>query len=125
MRYLLDESADYRLASRLTELGHYVSAVAREYPRALPERDVLALALRERRVLITNDLDFGSLIIRDELPHYGVVLFRLRTTRLAAKEARLDFVLRRYADQLNGFLTVTETRVRPHRARGTRSPAGN
>ena len=113
MRFLLDESADYRLISFLTERGHDATAVARHYPHALPDRQVLALARRERRVLITNDRDFGELIFREGLRHYGILFFRLRTTSLAVKQARLDFVLRHYADRLSEFLTVTEARVRP------------
>jgi predicted nuclease of predicted toxin-antitoxin system len=112
MRFLLDESADLRLLPFLTELGHDATAVARDYPNALADREVLALARRERRVLITNDLDFGELVVRIGLPHRGVVLFRLSTTSLAAKEERLEFVLTRYHDRLSEFLTVTDGRVR-------------
>jgi predicted nuclease of predicted toxin-antitoxin system len=116
MRFLLDESADQRLIAFLTERGHDATAVALHYPNALPDRQVLALARRERRVLITNDRDFGELIFRERLRHHGVLLFRLRSTNLAVKEARLDFVFRQYRDRLSEFLTVTETRVRPERA---------
>jgi hypothetical protein len=77
---------------------------------------VLAIARRERRVLITNDTDFGDLIVRDRVTHRGVILFRLRTTRLPAKIERLDFVLRRYGRQLDKLLVVTDARVRVHSA---------
>ncbi|MGH2369863.1 MAG: DUF5615 family PIN-like protein, partial [Chloroflexota bacterium] len=64
MPFLLDESADFPLATHLKEWGHDVTAIAHDYPHALSDQDVLAIAVREQRVLITNDLDFGELIVR-------------------------------------------------------------
>ncbi len=112
MKFLLDESVDGRLAAFLTERGHDVKAVARDYPNALEDRHVLRLALGERRVLITGDLDFGELIVREGLPHSGVILFRLHSTGLALTQARLEFLLKRDEGQLREFLVVTESRVR-------------
>jgi predicted nuclease of predicted toxin-antitoxin system len=112
VRFLLDESADYRLAAFLAGRGHDVTAIAHNYQSALSDRAVLAIARRERRILITNDTDFGELIVRLRLRHHGVVLFRLRTTRLTSKVERLEFVLSRYESQLDRFLVVTDARVR-------------
>jgi predicted nuclease of predicted toxin-antitoxin system len=112
VKFLLDESTDQRLAAYLSARGHDVKAIARDYPNALDDRRVLALARRERRVLITNDLDFGELIVRERLPHSGLILLRLHDTSLALKQSRLDVVLTRHADQLREFLVVTEGRVR-------------
>lgn len=64
MRFLLDESADLPLREHLRRLGHDATAIAHEYPGALPDSDVLAIAVSEDRVLITNDRDFGELVFR-------------------------------------------------------------
>ncbi|MCL4489624.1 MAG: DUF5615 family PIN-like protein [Chloroflexi bacterium] len=74
MKFLLDESADLPLAMFLRESGHDVTAIAHDYPQALKDREVLAIAYREQRILLTNDRDFGELIFRQRLPHSGVVL---------------------------------------------------
>lgn len=73
---------------------------------------MLGLARRQQRILITNDLDFGALIVREGLPHRGVILFRLRSTNLATKQSRLAELLAKYSDRLDSFLTVTAARVR-------------
>jgi predicted nuclease of predicted toxin-antitoxin system len=112
MRFLLDENADARLAGHLRGRGHDVTAVARDYPHALPDADVLALAVAEGRVLVTNDLDFGELIVRRRLPHAGVVLLRLRATDLATLTARLDAALAAAALTAGRFVVVTEDAVR-------------
>lgn len=55
MRFLLDESADARLTPYLRSLGHDVTAVSVDHPASLGDQEVLAIAHRERRVLIADD----------------------------------------------------------------------
>ena len=70
MKFLLDENADRRLVPFLKELSHDVRVIGEEHPASLLDRDVLALAYRERRIIITNDRsDFGELIFRDQHAH--------------------------------------------------------
>lgn len=64
MKFLVDESADARLAGHLKTLGHDATTVARDYSPSLEDSDVLAIARREDRILITNDRDFGELVFR-------------------------------------------------------------
>jgi predicted nuclease of predicted toxin-antitoxin system len=116
MKFLLDENADARLAAFLRSLGHDVAAVIDHYPQRTLDRDLLELARLEGRILITNDLDFGELVIRERLPHAGVILFRLRSTALSVKIDRPTTVLRDYADQLDQFLVVTESGIRVRRS---------
>lgn len=73
MRFLLDESADFPLADVLSQLGHDVKAIARDYPNALKDEVVLAIANEDERIHITNDHDFGELIFRRQLSHAGVM----------------------------------------------------
>lgn len=115
MKFLVDESSDSRLAAYLTRLAHDAKTVAGDYATALDDREVLAIAHREGRILITNDRDFGELVFRLQQPHAGVIFFRLTTTRLPVKIERLTYVLTHYADQLDQFLVVTERAVRIRR----------
>ncbi|TAK28664.1 MAG: hypothetical protein EPO21_22505 [Chloroflexota bacterium] len=115
MKFLLDESTDYRIAAYLISTGHDVTAIAHEYPSALADYQVLELAHAELRVLITEDRDFGELVFRRRLPHAGVILLRLQTVEINAKIDRLSHLLARYSDQLQQFLVLTERGVRVRR----------
>ena len=108
MRFLLDESAEWRIAAFLRLRGHDVTAIAHDYPQSLDDDQVLAIARDEGRILITNDRDFGELIIRRNLTHRGVIFFRLRTQDPQAKLDRLAEVLIRHEDSLEQFIVVTE-----------------
>lgn len=88
MKFLLDESAEYRIAAFLKDQGHDVTAIAHDYPQALTDSDVLAIAEAEGRVMITNDLDFGELVFRDGKVHAGVILFRLPSGGTEAQDRR-------------------------------------
>src|ERR671915_602768 len=98
MKFLLDQSTDSRLLSYLTKLGYDATQIRRTYPHSVPDPEVLSLACEEKRILITDDRDFGELVFRQKLPHAGVIFLRLGTyTPLSLKIERLSFVLRNYA----------------------------
>jgi predicted nuclease of predicted toxin-antitoxin system len=112
VRFLLDESADYPLVHFLRSLGHDVTAVAHDYPGALKDQEVLEIAVRESRIVIANDKDFGELVVRRRLRHAGVILFRLDDEELPIKVAWLEYVLEHHADHLDRMIVVTESGVR-------------
>lgn len=112
MKFLLDESAEFRLAAHLQAAGHDVTAIAHDYPPSLKDRDVLQIAVNERRVVITNDLDFGELVVRHKLPHAGIVLFRLRDAPLEVKERWLDRLLSAHVEELRQIVVITPRGMR-------------
>ena len=114
MKFLFDQSADFRLIPHLRELGHDVQAISRNYPPGLPDEDVLTIAREEKRILIVADRDFGELIFHQELAHAGVVFFRLPGATLQTKIAHLDMVLNEHAEELERgeFLVVTPGQIR-------------
>ncbi len=114
MRFLLDENTEYRVALFLRDQGHDVTAIAHDYPHALADHDVLAIARQEQRILITSDRDFGHLVAKQHQSHAGVLYFRLPAATADLKIARLTDVLMSHREHLDRFLVVTETRVRPY-----------
>jgi len=116
MKFLLDQSSDARLVPYLRSRGHDTTRIAADYPGGIPDTEVLAIAAREDRMLITDDRDFGELVFLQRRPHTGVIYLRLgEYADLATKITRLDFVLDHYAERLDQFLVVTlrSVRVRP------------
>jgi predicted nuclease of predicted toxin-antitoxin system len=116
MRFLLDESADFPLAAFLRTLGHDVTTIAHDYPYGLKDADVLAIAHREQRILITNDRDFGELVFRRNQSHAGVILFRLDLETLPIKQQWLRHIVTVYADRLGEFIVITPRGIRVRRS---------
>jgi predicted nuclease of predicted toxin-antitoxin system len=114
MKFLFDQSADFRLIPRLRQLGHDVQVISRNYPPSLPDTDVLEIARKEQRVLIVADRDFGELIFQQGLAHAGVIFFRLPGATLQTKIDQLNTVLTEHTDDLKRgeFLVVTPGQIR-------------
>ncbi|MBV9482917.1 MAG: DUF5615 family PIN-like protein [Acidobacteria bacterium] len=114
MKFLFDQSADFRLIDHLCDLGHDVTAVSRNYPHSLADEDVLAIARQEQRILVVADRDFGELIFNQGLTHAGVLFFRLPGATLQIKIEYLDQVLEGHADELAAgeFVVVTPGNIR-------------
>ncbi|MBP6788110.1 MAG: DUF5615 family PIN-like protein [Candidatus Promineofilum sp.] len=112
MRFLVDENAGPSIARWLGEQGHDVFSVF-DAARGLPDNDIIRMAFADNRNLITSDKDFGTKVYREQWPHRGVVLLRLKYERLVAKRSVLQRRLDRYADRLpDQFVVVSEQRAR-------------
>jgi predicted nuclease of predicted toxin-antitoxin system len=61
VRLLADENLHPRIAARLAADGHDLAHVSDIAP-SLSDREVLALAVAQDALLVTNDLDFGTLV---------------------------------------------------------------
>jgi predicted nuclease of predicted toxin-antitoxin system len=116
LRFLLDESADGRISAYLQEGEHDVARIGWEHPSGLPDHEVLAIAYRERRILITRDRDFAELVFVHFQPHNGVILLRLGSSpQLATIRARLGEVLSQHAPELDQFIVLTPNLIRIRR----------
>jgi hypothetical protein len=104
MKFLFDQSADFRLIPHLRQLGHDVHVISRNYPPGLPDEEVLEIARKEQRILV-----FGELIFHQGLAHAGVIFFRLPGAKLQTKIDQLNTVLTEHTDDLERgeFLVVT------------------
>lgn len=116
MRFLVDASPDARHVAHLRSLGHDVTRVGTDYPAAMKDIDILALAYREQRILVTDDRDFGELVFRLRHPHAGIVYLRLGTTMFPVRAKRVEDVLAQYEGQLDQFVVVTMDTIRVRRS---------
>ncbi|ETW98973.1 MAG: hypothetical protein ETSY2_41805, partial [Candidatus Entotheonella gemina] len=73
-------------------------------------------ALREERILLTEDKDFGELVYRLHKPTYGVILLRFEVEDRRLKIPRLRDLLAEISQRLTSTFVVLEadkTRLRP------------
>lgn len=115
MRWLADECVAGPLVATLRSLGHDVLYVA-ELASGLSDADVIALAHREKRLLLTEDKDFGDLVFRRERMVPGVVLMRVAPENSLLKATRLTLAVERYGEGLFGrYVVIEEGRFRSRR----------
>jgi len=112
MRFLVDECTGPAVAQWLREQGHDIFSVFDEIP-GTNDDTIIRKAFRENRILITNDKDFGEKVYRDNLPHKGVILLRLRDERSVNKIEIIRKLFNTYGENLSDkFVAVTEDQIR-------------
>ncbi len=112
IRFLIDECCPRAIVDRLRTEGHDVRYAA-ESDRSAADEEILALANAQNRVIITEDFDFGDLLLRDLWPTSGAVILYLQMLAPAARAERLAAVLAGPNFEMHGCLTIVEA----HRVR--------
>jgi predicted nuclease of predicted toxin-antitoxin system len=117
MRFLAHENFPGAAVSALTAEGHDVAWVRTAMPGAT-DAEVLAWAVRENRILLTFDKDFGELAGRSQLGSAcGVVLFRIPVPRGSDIGERLAERIAARNDWAGHFSVIEPGRVRMRRLR--------
>jgi predicted nuclease of predicted toxin-antitoxin system len=115
VNFVADECCDALLVAGLRSDGHDVLYVKEIAPGTDDDR-VLRLAAGQQRILLTEDKDFGELVVRLKLPAYGIILIRMSPADSNAKLTRLRQLVRHHGQRLpNSFVVLDEkkARVRP------------
>lgn len=112
VRFLADESCDFAVVRALRSAGQDVRAVA-EMSQGAADPDVIRLAVREGRVLITEDTDFGELVYAHGQESAGVILLRFPAGARARLASQVLAFVEQHEDKLVGAFVV----LQPGRAR--------
>ncbi len=111
MVFVADENFPLPSVRALRRLGHDVLSIQESFS-GLSDREVLRLAVREQRILLTFDRDFGERIFKlHESAPPGVVLLRFRPSGPLEPAELLAPVLNS-ATLLGQFTVVTRQELR-------------
>lgn len=114
MRFKLDENLPLELAELFRRSGHDAQTVLDEGLAGARDAGIASVCIRERRAVVTLDMDFADIRTYPPSEHAGIVVFRL------ANQAR-DHVLgvgTRFLQALSGtpldgqLWIVEESRIR-------------
>ena len=112
LRFLADESCDFAAVRALRDEGFDVLAVAETVPGAEDDR-VIAYAVREGRVLLTEDKDFGQLVYAAGHASCGIILIRYTVAARPTLGARIVALVRDHGHRLAGsFVVLHPDRIR-------------
>lgn len=119
MRFLADESCDFAVVRALRVAGHDVAAIAEEQP-GLADRDVIARAESENRIVLAEDKDFGQLLFSAGGGCVGCVLLRFPAGVRASLGADVVHIVETLGDRLlRSFVTAEPGRTRITRLHGS------
>src|SRR2546430_16723808 len=107
MNFVADESCARPVIQALREAGHDVVAIA-EIAKGATDDQVLERALKEKRVLITEDRDFGELVYARGRSSSGVILVRFPGSARRVKPATVVDAVAKLGVRLRDAFTVVE-----------------
>jgi len=111
MKILLDSCVWGGACKELSGYGYDV-VWAGNWSKDPGDKEILQLANKENRVLITLDKDFGELAILDKIPHAGII----RLVNLPARKQAIycHKVIEKYKEEIRpgAIITVEQDRVR-------------
>lgn len=110
MKLLADENISTSIIARLRAEGHVVARMA-EIAQGDPDTSVLNIANQQSAVILTEDKDFGELVIRDRMHAVGVILVRLDGFSPAERAEIIARVVREHESELPGAFAVIKPRI--------------
>jgi predicted nuclease of predicted toxin-antitoxin system len=76
--FLIDECVGLTTINFLRELGYPLITVEEAEFDGKSDFEILNLAIRKKCVLITEDIEFGNILLYPPKTHHGIILLRFR-----------------------------------------------
>jgi predicted nuclease of predicted toxin-antitoxin system len=94
VKFLADECLGLPTIALLLDAGFSVLKAKEAGLGGKPDFEILRWAIKSRRILITEDTDFGNIVLYPPRLHHGIILLRFRHSLEAAVHNTLLSLLR-------------------------------
>ena len=81
-KFLADENISPQTVKLLRDLGYDIKAVAETGLKGHEDGEIVALAEKENRIIITHDVGFGSIYYFSKRQQVGVIIVRVHPSTL-------------------------------------------
>jgi predicted nuclease of predicted toxin-antitoxin system len=108
---LADENIPKKALETLKQQGIDIVSVA-DFSTGLDDKDVIKTAIRENRIIVTFDKDFGELIVKRRLKPPGLILLRLTEISSPEVAGRIKDLIERRIVLDGNIIVVQDDRVR-------------
>jgi predicted nuclease of predicted toxin-antitoxin system len=107
LRFLADESCDFAIVRALRAEGYDVLAVS-EVSQRSDDRELIEQAHREKRILLTEDKDFGWLVFVSYAESAGVILVRFPGDARQTMVQMVQKLVHEQGERLVGVFVVVQ-----------------
>lgn len=110
-RFLADENIPVKTVQTLKQKGMDIASIL-ETSHGLRDIEVLNIANRQGRVIITFDTDFGNLVFKQKLETKGIILLRFKPKSPQQTAKAIEQLLATKTPIEKRFIVVREHDVR-------------
>ena len=112
LKFLIDVGVGKKVEKWFVNQGYDIKCVRDIDPRML-DKEILKIAVSEKRMVITMNKDFGELVYNSGLLHAGVLLLRLEDAESNEKVKVVEKILEKYSEKLlNKFCVFKDDKLR-------------
>lgn len=112
MNFFADHCLSFRTVRFLRGLGYDVVTAKQLGKHKLPDADLLSLAESLDRVFITEDRDFGDILIYPPANHQGIIIVSTRTReRLVLHTTLQKYLAHKTRDDLRHLMMLIEENI--------------
>lgn len=112
IKFIADVNVEKPIVEYLSKQGYDIKWIP-DINCEMTDDKLLELANKEKRILITNDKDFGELIFLQKKLTTGIILFRVKIQKSQEKMKLMKKLLMGYREKLfKHFIVITKDRIR-------------
>jgi predicted nuclease of predicted toxin-antitoxin system len=112
IKFLADVNIEKPIVEFLKNSGYDITWIP-DYDPSMSDQELLNMAVKEDRILLTNDKDFGYFIFLQKKRLNGIILFRIKGQKTEDKLNNLRELLDKYDDKISKyFIVITEKKIR-------------
>lgn len=119
LKFLLDENISHKTADFLNYLGYDAKTVAQFNLESAEDVEIAKKTIKEKRILITLDSDFGEIFYFSTKEKIGIVVLKLRNQTVESVNKTLNWFLRtkilEKQKYQNTLIIVEEGKIRVRR----------
>ena len=105
LKLLFDVGVSKKAEIHFKMLGFDVLAI-RDINPSMKDMDILELSVKEARLIITMDKDFGELAFNSKKLHTGILLLRMEDAKWEQKIEVLSQIFEKYSKNIIGKFSV-------------------
>ncbi len=115
LRFLADVNLEESFVKIIRAFGYDVKRIS-DIDCFMSDHEIIKLGIAEKRIIITEDKDFGELIFKNNISCFGIILIRVVSKKFDSLERRIEVLSELLEFQkekiINNFTTITETKFR-------------
>jgi len=112
IKFLADVNIEKAIVECLQNHGFDVKWIP-DYNCEMNDADLLAMANHEKRILVTNDKDFGELVFLRKQNAFGIILLRVKGQNMGEKMALLEKLILNHKKKIpNHFILISKNKFK-------------